>query len=160
MTKSNRFLGRATELDWVALTVSPPISKQSLKHQVDKWSLIFSKLQSNFILIPEFAINDSYELRLHFHGVICNSEHLHTDLRYLAEIVFIKHKQIKDMKGWQKYCIKEINKTKRLFGVKKREDIMIDYEFVKNKTTKLSTQELVDFMFGKSLNNEPSSKVV
>lgn len=116
---------RATRLDMVALTLSPPDMNQSLE---DTWIYHLkrlSKIDSKFILFPETDIKG----RLHYHGYVYKDKYYPETLKALERIGFIKIKCIFDMEKWLKYCKKEYKITKAMLELPKRFKY-IDNEYV------------------------------
>lgn len=116
---------RATRLDIVALTISPPDLKLSLE---DTWIFHLKKLaliDSDFKVFPETDIKG----RLHYHGWIHKDKYYPESLKKLEDIGFIKMKTIFDMNKWLKYCKKELKITKTMLGLPKKFKI-IDNNYV------------------------------
>lgn len=102
---------RATRLDMVALTISPPDIKHLTVNKI--WILhkrVLSKVKSKFVLYPELDTNG----RLHYHGYIHKEINLKEDLELIKSIGYIKVKEITDWNGWITYCSKEWKNTKKL----------------------------------------------
>lgn len=102
---------KATLLDKVALTISPPDDikldvKQLLKIHFKK----IAKIKSNIMLYPELSTTG----RLHYHGIMERTIHVKEDLLQLEKVGFICVKAISDLKGWLKYCRKEWRHTRKL----------------------------------------------
>lgn len=116
---------RATRLDMVALTISPPDLKLSLQ---DTWLYHLKRIasvDSKIWLIPE---TDS-KGRLHYHGLLWKDKHYKESLEKFEKMGFIKVKPIRDYNGWIKYCKKEFKITKSMLELNNRFKC-IDNEYV------------------------------
>lgn len=114
---------RATRLDLVALTLSPPDMKLSLKDTMLIHLKRMAQIDSKLMLYPETDVKG----RLHYHGVITKDEHYVESLKKLEDIGFIKVKTIKEMSGWIKYCKKELKITRNMVGLPKK------FKYIDNK---------------------------
>lgn len=127
-------------LDCLALTISPPDIKLSLK---DTWILHLRRLaviDSRFILYPE----TDKKGRLHYHGMIWKDKFYKESIEKCEKMGFIKLVEIKGVEGWLKYCKKEIKVTKSMLELPKKFKC-IDQEYVSKYRLESTSRNILSY---------------
>jgi len=117
-----RYVGSATILDYVALTVSPKKVDGMTNNDLFLFHLNrMAKIQSPFLLYPELDKTG----RLHYHGKLFKTLAMGEDIEIFKTIGFICIKEPKidryefgRVDGWERYCLKSWKSSKKLFKLK------------------------------------------
>lgn len=135
------FKGQA-RLDCLALTISPPDSKLSLKDTWLKHLRRIALIESRFILYPE----TDRKGRLHYHGIIWKDKFYKESIEKCEKMGFIKLVEITSLEGWYKYCKKEIKITKSMLELPKKFKC-IDHEYVSKYKLESTSRNILSYFF-------------
>ena len=109
-----------------ALTISPSFVNENIRDlNVFYQTKYISRIQSNYYLYPEIAIDKDKNCRLHYHGVIEETDIIiyANDLKMLSQWCYICVKPISSMTKWTKYIRKEYKLTSNTL---RQKDILIN----------------------------------